>query len=466
MFSPCLHGNVILRDTQNMIGNIPLVGDETITIDVSTPEMSKTAFDPENRFQKSFAIYGIQNRFLTDADKEQMYTLRFISLEGMIDNVSYICKKLEGTTDEIAQTIFEESFKDVPRYMNAELTKDTAPKTELLIGDTPHTSKVSFVPTLWTPFQIMNYLAKRAIGTNVTTPSFLFYETTKRFYFCSFNDLVKSQLEAGALFAEIKYQPKIARDRTSENELRESYSYTEDVKFLTNMDVLQGQDLGHFASALYTLDLVKKEFNLNIYDHGYSFQEYPHLGSYDKNSNGSYSKDENLKYNSIFPVTSMRSPDSKIFIESIHPGVLDGTDDTLINLHPELYVQQRNSIFADISTMKMKIVLPGRTDAEVGTIIDFKYPSVSSKTGQTDESTVFDPWISGLYMITAIHHQITKLHHNMICEIAKDSYLQELVKEDASAAPAPATPAPTTTSPGTGNTSAPNPPQPASTPGS
>jgi len=30
-------------------------------------------------------------------------------------------------------------------------------------------------------------------------------------------------------------------------------------------------------------------------------------------------------------------------------------------------------------------------------------------------------------MITAIHHQITKLRHNAILEIAKDSYLNELV---------------------------------------
>ena len=62
-----------------------------------------------------------------------------------------------------------------------------------------------------------------------------------------------------------------------------------------------------------------------------------------------------------------------------------------------------------------------------------------------DEDSVKDIWISGYYMITAIHHQITKLRHNMICEIAKDSYLKELVAEEAS--PAPAAPPPTTNPP-------------------
>ena len=125
-----------------------------------------------------------------------------------------------------------------------------------------------------------------------------------------------------------------------------------------------------------------------------------------------------------------------------------------MNLHPEKYVQQRNSLFSDISTMKMKITIPGRTDMEVGTIVDFDYPSVGSgRNGETDENSVKDQWISGYYMITAIHHQITKLRHNMICEIAKDSYLQDLVVEEASPAPAPATAAPTT-----------NPSSPAATP--
>jgi hypothetical protein len=54
--------------------------------------------------------------------------------------------------------------------------------------------------------------------------------------------------------------------------------------------------------------------------------------------------------------------------------------------------------------------------------------------------------MSGYYMITAIHHQITKLRHNMICEIAKDSYLQDLVVEEAAPA-TPATAAPTTNPP-------------------
>jgi hypothetical protein len=382
--------------------------------------------------------------------------MHFISIEGMVDNISYMCQKYEGTTDEIATKVFQDAFKDVPRYINSENNKATAPKTDLTIGDTPHTSKVSFLPPMWTPFQIMGYLSKRALGTNVTdAPTFLFYETTKGFYMCSINDLIKSQMSAGFIMSKLKYRKRYAEEQLGENAIRLAYSHVENVEFLSNVDVLKGQDLGHFASSLFTLDVIKKEYTTTIYDHGFEFQKYPHLGSF-KNDKGSLVLDESKKYNSIFPTNIIRSSDSKVFIETIHPGVLDSTDEELMNLHPEKYVQQRNSLFSDISTMKMKITIPGRTDMEVGTIVDFDYPSVASnRTQSTSEEDVRDKWISGYYMITAIHHQITKMRHNMICEISKDSYLEELVTEEATPAsetpaaptnnpPKPTTPAPTT----------------------
>ena len=459
MFSPCLHGNVVIRDTENLIEKVPLIGDEILTLDISTPQLAQAPYDPTNKIQKSFAVYAIKNRFLSNEDKEQLYSMHFISMEGMVDNVTYLCQKYEGTTDEIAAKVFEESFKEIPRYLNDKNTKATAPKSDLTIGDTPHTSKVSFLPPMWTPFQIMGYLSKRALGTNVTdAPTFLFYETTKGFYMCSINDLIRSQMEVGYIVSKLKYRKKYEDEQLGPNAIRFAYSHVENLEFLTNMDILKGQDLGHFASSLFTLDVVTKEYIPTAYDHGFSFQNYPHLGSYKSAPDQvGLVKDDSKKYNSIFPATIIRSSDSKVFIETVHPGVLDSSDPELMNLHPEKYVQQRNSLFSDISTMKMKITIPGRTDMEVGTIVDFDYPSVGSGRNQaTPEESVRDQWISGYYMITAIHHQITKLRHNMICEIAKDSYLQDLVVEEA----APATPeaaAPTTNPPAATTTPAPTP---------
>jgi hypothetical protein len=444
LFSPCLHGNIVIRDTQNLIERIPLVGDEILTLDINTPELAgpnAANFDPTNNIQRSFGVYAIKNRTLSNEDKEQLYTMHFMSLEGIRDNVTYLCQKFEGATDEVVQKVFDESFKDIPKYVN-DVNKDnpdSAPKAEIFIGDTPHLSKVSFLPTMWTPFQIFNYLAKRSLGTeNPEAPTFLFYETTKAYYFMSISGLIKSQLDNGFVQNKFKYRKRQFDEQIGPDALRAGYEHVEDFEFLTSVDVIQGQDLGHFTSSLATFDMVKKEYTPTIYDHGFDFQKYPHLGNYESTPHSVIPTKKEKKYNSIFPPNIMRSSDSKIFVENIHKGVLDNSDDELINLHPEKYVQQRNSLLSDISTLKVKVTVPGRTNMEVGQIVDLDYPSAQSGRDASSSEEVRDQWVSGYYIITAIHHQITKLRHNAICELAKDSYLNELT-DITEAAPAETT---------------------------
>ena len=111
MYSPALTGNVVIRDAVNLIGKLPLVGDEVITIDVHTPTFSEPAKpDRINKIQKSFSVYSIKDRSL-NSDREQFYTIHFCSLEASLDNVAKVSRKFEGNTDDIVLKIFEEYFK-------------------------------------------------------------------------------------------------------------------------------------------------------------------------------------------------------------------------------------------------------------------------------------------------------------------------------------------------------------------
>jgi hypothetical protein len=69
----------------------------------------------------------------------------------------------------------------------------------------------------------------------------------------------------------------------------------------------------------------------------------------------------------------------------------------------------------------MNITVPGRTDAEVGRVIYFEYPSLGGKESSDTESSAQDKLYSGYYLITAIHHTVTKLEHQMVMEVIKDS---------------------------------------------
>ena len=453
MFSPSLTGNIVIRDSLNLIGQLPLVGDEVVTLDIVTPGFAEPdAKDAINKIQKSFSVYAIKNRQL-NADREQFYTIHFCSMEASLDNVAKVSRKFEGSTDEIALKVYEEYFQ-IPRIFSSKTSmdspegdksenpnttsEDTNKKyTPLFISDTPHTSRIAFVSPMWSPMKIINWLAKRTIGnTYDKSPTFLFFETTKAFYYTSIEALVATQMTNGMIYSQFVYNIPTTDTQTAEA-LRKSFSVVKDVSFLTNLDVLRSQDLGHFTNSVYTFDLIKKEHKHWIYDHGMAFQDYKHMESY-KIVDKKYVEDDTKKFNSIFPFNVMRSYNTKSFMSTINPGVLDYTEES-VDLKPETFIGQRNSLLMDINTLKMSIEVPGRTDCEVGKIIEFFYPNVDSKNSETtkeEDKTLWDPLISGFYLITALHHRITPFQHSMFLEISKYSYKNALLDVDGGAADA------------------------------
>ncbi len=441
IFSPTLHGSVIIRDSLNLIGRLPIVGDEVLTVDIQTPwgelggytSNNLGKFDPINKIQKSFSVYSIKDRKLNN-DREQYYQLFFCSLEASTDNIVKLCQKFEGTTDEIAAKIFEDNMKTLRIFTNKQVLENAneGSKTEFFIADTPHQSIITFVPPMWTPIQCLNWLAKRSIGSKFKSPTFMFFETTKAFYFASVESLVARQLENNDIYSSFVYNTNLDNLSTVSS-LTKGFQTIEALQFLTNLDVIQGQDLGHFASTVHAFDMVKKKYKSHHYDHGFNYTKYTHMedGVYDP-ATGVYSlppesdSPETTKpYKMIFPINVLRSTDSKPFVATVNPGVLDSTEDS-IDLRPEEFIAQRNSALMDITTLRLQITVPGRTDAEVGRLIKLYYPSVGEKTQSDSEAVVWDQFLTGIYMITAIHHQITPLRHTMYMEISKDSYAKPI----------------------------------------
>lgn len=462
LFSPTLQGSVVIRDAVNLIGKLPIIGDEILTVDIQTPwgdlagenKSNLGSFDPLNKIQKSFSVYAVKNRKLNN-DREQYYQLFFCSIEASTDNIIRLSQKYEGTTDEIAFKIFEENISTPRIFTNKQAVDDTDDKTQLFIADTPHSSTITFVPPMWSPIQTINWLAKRCIGAEHKSPTFLFFETTKAFYLSSIEELVAYQLENNQIYSDYVYHPNLSELDTVSS-LSKGFATVEAINFLTNLDIIQSQDLGHFASTVHSFDLVKKNYTPYTYDHGFNFNGTPeqptkHMESYkfvaDSKGAGSFQYDETRKFNMIYPMNVLRSGDNRPFVATVNPGVLDSTEDS-IDLHPEQFVAQRNSSLMDITTMRLQLTVPGRTDIEVGRLIRFFYPSVGDKNVKDDsEAGVWDILISGIYMVTAIHHQISPLRHTMFIEIAKDSYAQPLyeVEDENTETPAITTPAPAAT---------------------
>jgi len=395
IFSFCMTGNLIVADAANLISNFPILGNEYITIKVRTPTLEDI---PGNVIEKTFQIYAIYDRVLND-DRSQYYNISFMSIEGYENTTSVVTKAFSGPTDEIAQKIYEDYIEyDRP----------------LVILDTPHTSRIKYTSNHWSPFRNMNFISKTAKGSKLKGSDYLFFESNQSFYFASIEGLIQSQLNG--VFDEYVLErnganmPRRITDvGYTGNRLPDSVTAIEDLKMLTTIDVLDGNNKGAFSASIDGYDFyTKKVINVSS---DFDFPDFVKTGS-----------------KSIIPSTLLKDPRAHKTFQSHNTGLFS---DFGITEEKEL---PSGSAASNISTNKLnrkgylnsfdnnkfEAVLPGRTDIQVGNVISLLYPSAEAP-GE-DLSTVLDPLLSGFYIISAIHHKFDSTRHSMITELIKNGY--------------------------------------------
>ena len=81
----------------------------------------------------------------------------------------------------------------------------------------------------------------------------------------------------------------------------------------------------------------------------------------------------------------------------------------------------RMSSMMELNNIKMQITVPGRTDIEVGRMLNFYHPPVQPRDVTDSAEEKVDKLYSGFYLISAIHHKVNKKNHTMTMELIKDS---------------------------------------------
>ena len=398
LFSFCMTGNVIVADAANLISNLPIVGNEFITVKFRTPTLEDS---PENVIQKTFQVYAIYDRILND-DRSQFYNISFISPEGYEDQTTVIGKSYNDSTDAVVKKIYEE-YIEVDR--------------PLIIFDTPHTSKIKYTSNYWSPFKNMNFVASRVKGSTLAGSDYLFFETNKSFYFASIESLIDAQVKGG-VFEEYVLERDGAKMPRRINpsltylgkQFPPSMTSVENLKLLTSIDTLDGNNRGAFASTVDGYDFYTKKIVRSDFDFIENMSEFKKTGptnilppNLKRNalSNKKYYSQNTGLYND-FGLTDE---------EDLPAGC---TAQTIVDR-----ISNRKSYLNSFENYKFEATLPGRTDINVGHVISLLYPSAEAPTpGST--STILDPLLSGLYIISAIHHKFNADRHVMTFEMIKN----------------------------------------------
>lgn len=423
IYSPFMFGDILIVDAVNLISRLPIIGTELINLKLRSPVFED---DPSTRIEKCFQLYAVEDRFL-NADREQMYSLKFCSQEAYLDQVSTISKSFEGVTSTLAAEIFDE-------YLSINRLFDTDRKTEMMVADTPHTSKVKYVSNFWTPTQNFNYLGKRSIGKILSGADYLFYESNKNFYYTSVEAL--TDLGQTRVFDEYLYLPdgiSLPRrnDQTIEYyspELPDEYIRIEDVILPSTMDALNSYQSGMYGASLRSFDFATKKHQEYIYDAIENWHSFSHTEPGNPFPPNLY---PNANVRRIWkPFNSLLHGSAGGYGNFATPTTQDVVDMRENYAFDDKFVSReltRLTYFSTLNQYKFQITIPGRTDIEVGNMIRFVYPAAQVKDGKGgDYDELIDRLLTGNYLITAIHHKIDVGQHKMFLEIVKNGLRADL----------------------------------------
>ena len=395
LYSPTMYGNLVLVDNRNLIKELDITGEEYLIVKFKTPTS-------ESFISKTFRIYAITDRKIVRDLNTQTYVLQFVSKEFIINQVKPIYKTFSGKISEVVKTLFEYIEADRTYIVNDKQIDNEGIKSELNVV-TETENVVKFVSPGWTPFKCITWCASKSIPKDGKACNFFFFETNKTFVFTSIENLFDINNKGQSLtIGEYFYkQNQVKGNEGPENKMFQ----VEDFKVLKTADHLENLNSGYLSNKLITLDVINKIYSSFDYDAVTEFETFEH-------SQGSDSSP-------LFAKDSIRNPSTDISFYPVQPNLFNNVDNNINERMNEIHGNRRSNML-ELQNFKIHMTVPGRTDLEVGRMLDFNFPDVSPKA-QEDKSDKGDAFYSGTYLITAIHHKVTLNRHTMIMEIVKDA---------------------------------------------
>ena len=377
LFTPFISGNIILKDSLDIVGNLPVTGEEVLIMSIRTPTLKNDA-----AISGYFFVYKLSDRTYL-AERSVVYKLHFVPWDAMTDSGTKYSRTFGGKISDTVKKILTDWVGE-DRIGTIEETKNA----------TKHTSN------FWTPSKNLNFLTNQAVN-KAGSPSYIFFENRAGFNFITFNSLYNEP----ALW-KFNYNMKareILPTGESVRNLQVDYERITNIDLPDSFDTFNKMRLGAYGSTMITHDLATNEYKTKEYNYQDDFKNKLHLNE--------------------FPTTS---PDLKtlfnarasIVINEIHFDLYDKFGD----VSNSGTLQARLSELALAEGFKLNITVPGRTDYTVGqkVLLEIIQPEPDEKVDTKE--TRLDNTVSGYYLIAAINHNITRENHECSIQLIRDSY--------------------------------------------
>ena len=397
--SPFLSGDMTLLDATNAIQQLPITGFERLEFFFRSPGTEK-GFDFSIKSGHPMFVYALENRQGANP-RSQMYTLKFISMEAIRDNIERVTQAFSGNIDVMIGQICYNYLKT---------------KKNVLLEDTAGSYK--FVMPRIKPTSAIKNLRKNARSLHFENSGFLFFETAIGFNFKSYEGLF-CRKNGSPRPAKAFYSPKaknLSPPGTSGKEIYDLQS-VEDFKVLSQFNSLLAAANGVYASKLITHDLYNKLFEEHNFDYNLEYMKQNHL---EQDSKGNKRVDNGIL--PVFPISADERLGSKpgaTFYQSTTAKVHNSYEQPEV----EEILQKRISQHLAVNSLVIEITVPGSTELNAGDIVHFAMPKYAEADKTYDQKDQ-DKYLTGRYLISAARHQVSSINkrHTLVLELVKDSF--------------------------------------------
>ena len=440
IFSPTMSGQITLLDTNSIVLNLPIIGQEYLSFKIKTASFGNEGTDIIDYTENVFSIYKIDTRLMSDG--AEAIVLHFASPEMMRNSRTRVSKSYTNSIDKIVIDILQNE-----RYLNS--------KKDLFIEETVGVRKLVAPNSL--PFTFIQKLASEAISQEHGSPYFMFYENKDGIHFRSLDSLYKQPVVAEYNTGKFSHQKGSG---TVVKDVLEEYSRPINHQIVQANDMLSNVRGGLLGSQLITHNVFNKSYSVKTHRYFENFGDNGRLGDnpiYNNNKIDEFGNtvdsftDANIH---LHPTSKVGENDAQHYVEqtsrSSAGGFISGVkaafgalfggggDDggevgeTTIATTPyspnriENALLHRQAKFLELRKgLSLVVEVHGMTNMAVGQTINFEMLVV----GETHGKSKADPYYSGKYLITQLRHdflEVPQRKHTIDMTIVKDGYSEEL----------------------------------------
>ena len=388
--APYISGNILMSDSSGIAESLPLLGQERLLFKLRTPSHDGTV-----DFNNYHAIiYNIEKRF-SSSDREHIILMNWTTLDHLKSARTKISASFKGTISDIVKKIIKDS-----NYLDS--------KKPLFIEPSKNIRKF-VIPNL-TPFQAIKLVKEEAVSAVEGSPHYVFFETPNGYHFRSFDSLLGNR---GSLSVEHKntYRSQPPEQGNPNANIATILDWQVD----DNSNSFLNTRLGMYASTLFYHDIFNK--NIQKFKYNYLTDKFDRRNSMEQGEKKSGPMISQTILENKKTITEFS--DAKLFVHPTASKELhtEGTDN-----NAEEWLQESRSRELERSYFTLKIETYGDTNIMAGDLINVVIPS-NKPLPPTVTKAAIEPILSGRYLITSLHHQVTppEQMHQMVLTITKDS---------------------------------------------